>query len=413
MSRARGALTKGSRGWALRVWWQESPGSAGRRSVREHGFRTREEAQKALTRILATVDRGEQVRATGTVGEFLSWWLDLYTRSGAVRASSARKAALHVKYLTPRLGPVALARLSTSDVADCLADLRTTGRLRNAAKPLSAKTVRNVAQTLHKALADGVRHGLVTRNAAEHVALPRYERPDLRVWSREEVVEFLAARDAVRDYLAPVWRLMLATGLRRGEVLGLRWSDVDLVEGVLEVREALSGTGRHAVTDTPKTKAGRRVLTVGTSTVVALAGLRNAQEDAARRLGCPVFTHVVTDPSGARVKPETLTRRFRAAAKAAGLPVPRLHDLRHSSATLALAEGVPVHVVAGRLGHTTPVTTLSIYAHYLPRADRLAADVIERALGGDAGKWCESGASLPKTAETRSTRAALNATKTA
>jgi integrase len=413
MARARGTIRKTPHGYSFRVYWQETPGAAGRRSVREHGFRTRDEAQRALTRVLATVDRGEQVRATGTVDEFLSWWLDLYTRSGAVRASSARKAALHVKYLRPRLGALPLARLSTADVAACLADLREHGRLRNSARPLSAKTIRNVAQTLHKALADGVRHGLVTRNAAEHVALPRYERPELRVWSGEQVVEFLTYCETVRDYHAALWRLMLATGLRRGEVLGLRWTDVDLVEGVLEVRQALSGTGRHAVTDSPKTRAGRRVLTIGTSTVVALAGLRNAQEEAARRIGCEAFSHVATDLSGARIKPETLTRRFRAAAKAAGLPVTRLHDLRHASATLALAEGVPVHVVAGRLGHTTPVTTLSIYAHYLPRADRLAADVIERALAGDAGKWCESGASLPKSVTIGGTRDAIEAHETA
>lgn len=135
------------------------------------------------------------------------------------------------------------------------------------------------------------------------------------------------------------------------------------------------------MTTTPKTKAGRRNVSIDSATVIALASLQNAQDDAKARLGAWTSILVVADLDGHPIEPDTLSRRFRSVARRAKMPArTRLHDLRHSAAVLMLTQGVPIHIVSGRLGHANPSITLAIYAHFLPSADRLAADVIGDAL---------------------------------
>jgi hypothetical protein len=164
--------------------------------------------------------------------------------------------------------------------------------------------------------------------------------------------------------------------MRRGELLGLRWVDVDLVEATVTIRQARVSDGYTVTTTTPKTKAGRRTIAIDSGTVVALAYLKNQQAEAADTLALPHFELVATDLDGRLIKPYTLLDRFHAASNRAGLPKCRLHDLRHSAAAYQLEIGTPVHIVAGRLGHASPATTLNIYAAFLPTADRGASDEI-------------------------------------
>jgi len=348
-----------------------------------------------MTKVLHGIDDGDSMTVRGTVASYLNEWIETYTKSGKVKPSSASKNREHVEcHLVPRIGSIDLAKLTGADVARLYADLLTEGRVRGkVGTGLSPKTVRNIANTLHKALSDGVKWSKVSRNVADGIDLPRFERPDLDVWDATQIHHFLDYVAESGDYLGPIWRLMLVTGMRRGEVLGLHWDDVDMVDKVITIRESRVQVRGVTMTTTPKTKAGRRNVSIDSATVIALASLRNAQDDAKAQLGAWTSSLVVTDLNGQPIEPDALTRRFRSVARHAGMPPKtRLHDLRHSAAVLMLTQGVPVHIVSGRLGHANPSITLTIYTHFLPSADRLAADVIGDAL--DSLKGCEWGANL-------------------
>jgi integrase len=184
-----------------------------------------------------------------------------------------------------------------------------------------------------------------------------------------------------------MWRLLLATGLRRDELLGLTWDDVDLVGGYLSVVRSRGTTGL----DTPRTKKGRRTISLDAETINALARWKDKHETAETTFGAWSSPFIATDLDGRPIQPQAFTRRFQAAAKKAGLSIPRLHDGRHTAATLALQAGVPIHVVSGQLGHEHVSTTLDVYAAFLPLADRDAASRIGQLLNTNDGSTQSSG----------------------
>ena len=383
--------------YAYRVQWREG---TKRRTMSASGFTTIKAAQVARRKALSDLDNGKAVTVSGTVAEYLTQWLDTYMRSGTVKRSTARVVDGHVHaHIIPHIGHIPLAKLSPAHVQKFYADLLTHGEVRHkSGRGVSPKTVRNIAGTLHKALREGVKFGVLQRNASDGVALPRWERKELQRWEAYEIGDFLRHRASHDDYLYAVWRLMFAIGLRRGEVCGMRWSDVDLMGKRVTVRTTRLEMLGEVYEETPKSRAGKRTVTIDTDTVVALAQMKNAQERAADIIGGWSSEYVATELDGKPIKPEALTRRFQSASKAAGLPVIRLHDVRHSSATLQLNEGVPVHVVSGRLGHSTPSTTLNVYAAFLPSADGLAADVMGDKLTALTGDACANPcANLPET----------------
>jgi integrase len=373
MNRATGKVYELNGKWAYRVQWREA---GERRSKSASGFPTKGKANAALREVLGDIDKGLMVSPQGTVGDFLIEWLDTYTRSGAVKRSTSTACADHVhRHLIPRIGGVQLAKLSPSHIAKLYADLLTSGESRHlSGRGLSAKTVRNIAQTLKKALNDGVKFGKVTRNVAEGVDLPRYEKPELEAWTNEQLQQFLRHSALTNDYLLPIWYLLGTAPLRRGEVCGLRWNDIDFLEGVLTVRRTRLEVQGEIFEDTPKSKTSRRRVAIDSQAVIALAKFRNAQEQAAQAIGGWNSDYVLTDLDGQLIDPESLTRRFHAASKRAGVPHIRLHSLRHTWAAWALQEGVSVHVVAGRLGHSDAGFTLRTYAPFMPHQDRETAD---------------------------------------
>jgi integrase len=377
MTKGRGTVERRQGSWSYRFSYTDT--ARKRHSVRRQGFATKHDAQVALAAHLNRVDNSRtQVNDRTLTGDYLRSWLAAYVRSGSRKATTVEVVSTHVNaYLIPRIGLVPIGKLTATVIAGLYSDLQTDGHTgKNGTGGLSAKTVRNIAGTLHKALTDGVKRELLARNPAANVDLPRAIRPELNVWDEQQVSQFLSHVMETGDPCAPLWRLLLATGLRRGELLGLTWADVDLVDGSVAVRQSRTVKG----IDSPKTKRGRRTIALDPDTIVELAQLKNAQEQAAAELGGWTSPFIATDLDGRAIQPLAFTRRFQAAAKRAGLPVPRLHDGRHTAATLALQNGVPIHVVSGRLGHEKVSTTLDVYAAFLPTADRLAADTIGRLL---------------------------------
>jgi integrase len=256
----------------------------------------------------------------------------------------------------------------------------------NGRRPLSPTTVHRILATLNAALSYGVRKRRLERNVAALADRPRAARTELHVWTAEELGQFLERISDQR--LAPVFTLLATTSLRRGEALGLRWSDLDLVEGRLAVRQTLLAINSHIQFGEPKTNRSRRTVDLDPATVAILKAHRKAQleERAEAGLGRPRRDELAfTDDMGEPLHPNAVTRTFTKLVTEAGVPQIRLHDLRHTHATLALQAGIHVKVVSERLGHSSVSITLDVYSHHVPGLQREAAEKVAALIPGLGG----------------------------
>ena len=234
---------------------------------------------------------------------------------------------------------------------------------------LAPATVIRVHATLHRALRDAVRWGQLNENVASRADPPKQKNglSNVQTWTVEQLRTFLRFVRDEHDRL--LWVLLAMTGMRRGEVLGMRWQDIDLDESVLAVRETVVNISGRKELSTPKTSRGRRVVALDVETVDAL---RSAWECGGRPLSGRIFQ----DKNGEIMNGCSVSKRFGVLAAAAGLPRIRLHDLRHTHATLALQLGIHPKVVSERLGHSTVAFTLDVYSHAMPHMQAEAADRI-------------------------------------
>lgn len=282
-----------------------------------------------------------------------------------------RYEAMSEQYLLPHLGRVPLRSLTSTDLERLYARLLASGARDDG--PLAPKTVLNVHQIIRKALGDALRKGLVVRNVAVAVDPPRVTAsPEQRCWNEDQLRRFL--HEAKQHRLYPALRLAAMTGMRRGEVVGLRWSDVDLDGARLAVRRTASCAGYTVHVTTNKTPTSRRAVDLDAETVTVLRAWQNAQADELGGSSELVFTN----RRGSLLHPHVLSQSFERVTRTAGLPRIRFHDLRHTHATLLLKAGVPLKVVSERLGHSTPAFTMTVYQHVLPGMQRDAADLFAR-----------------------------------
>jgi integrase len=274
-------------------------------------------------------------------------------------------------YIMPRLGDIPLQRLTTARVGAFYGDLVASGG--KGGRPLSPKTVRYVHTTLRRALRDAMADGLVVRNVAAQARPPRARRVEMHTWTAAEVGAFLASVREDRLYAA--WLLLATLGLRRGELLGLRWTDVDLTTGRIAIRSTLVMVDGKPAMAEPKTAKGRRSLTLAPEVLETLRAHR-ARQVAERLSWGASYTDsdlVITTEDGRPFHPETLSGLFVRQAKRAGLPPIRLHDLRHSVASVLLARGVHPKVISEMLGHATIALTLDTYSHVIPSLQKRRA----------------------------------------
>jgi integrase len=360
----------------------DEPRADGRRRQRSKGgFRTRKDAERYLREQLVSLDAGTYMAPHKlTVATYLAeHWLPAMQARG-LRPSTLARYESHVRCaITPALGRLPLQALMPTHLNKLYGDLRTAGR--------APKTIRNIHGVMSKALADAERWGLVGRNVARRADVPALVRPKLRVWSPEQIRAFLAA--VASDRLFAAWLLAATTGMRRGELLGLRWEDIDLDAGVVRVAQARVRAGNQVVAGEPKTARGRRTIALDPATVAALRQHRKRRAKD-RLLAGSSYTNsdlVFTMPDGSPIHPNRFSLWFRRRVRAADLPAIRLHDMRHSYATAGLAAGVPPKVISERLGHATVAFTLDTYTSALPAMDKSAADVVaELILGTDKAK---------------------------
>ncbi len=357
----------------------------GRRVRRSIYGRTKTEVRERMQAALRDVQRGIAVAdERWTVGRFLEQWTDGLDER--VRPSTARRYRDLVRlHLLPEIGDVRLHRLTPQHVQSVLQRLGTKG--------LSRQTVAHVRAVLRTALSQAQRWDLVARNVAALADPPRVPDRHVDVLTPDDAGALIAAVQGGR--LDALVTLVLYTGLRQGEALGLRWSDVDVDGGLLTVRLALQrvfpreGASRLELVE-PKTRKSRRPVPFPPVVADALRVQRARQAE--DRLGAglhwrePIPGLVFTTHHGTPLDGRTVTAQFQMALGRAGLPRRRFHDLRHGCATLLLAAGTDLKVVSQLLGHSTIALTANTYTGVLPALQREASDRLAVLLSGQGGE---------------------------
>ena len=371
----RGHVHRRGKTWAFVVDVGPDPSSGSRRQRTKGGFHTRKDAQQALAQVIRDLGKGTYVdNDPQTLGEWIERWLP--SMASKIRSSTLRDYQQGLERVVGRLGHIRLQALRPLHIEELYAALLTDGHRYGGG--LAPKTVRNVHIALRRSLADAERFGLVQRNVAALVKPPSPERRELETWTADEVRTFLESVAAHR--LGAAYRLLAATGMRRGEVLGLRWACVDLDTGRLLINRSLTLVRDELVWSSPKTPRSRRSLALDEKTVTALREHRRRQTEERLALGESWHDNdlVFCDQAGGELHPNQFSRGFTSAGRRAGVRPIRLHDLRHTWATLALQAGIHPKVVSERLGHATTSITLDVYSHVQPELDAQAAATVAR-----------------------------------
>ena len=340
---------------------------------------TKRDAERTLRQVLLSLEQGSYVKPNKiSLGELLRQWLKDYASMNTTDRTQESYTSIVGRHLIPALGRVSLIELQAQHIqsyyAKKLADGRADGK-----GGLSARSVVYHHRILSSALDYGVKMGLVVRNVAKVVQPPRVARVTMRTLSPEEVSRFLdVARDT--DYYV-YFATLLYTGVRRGELLALRWRNLDLGSGKLSVVETAYrlGSGEYRIKE-PKTAQSRRSVILPPSLVELFRVYRFDQELLRIQLGVGLEADdfVFIRPDGSPVNPNAITLAFRRIIKRAGLKEIRIHDLRHTHASLMLKAGIHPKVVSERLGHANIGITLDLYSHVLPGLQEAAAEKFDR-----------------------------------
>lgn len=355
--------------WTYRLA-RTDPDTKQRKFVTRGGFASKAEAQRAHDDAKRALSQGGSLRTREqTLGDYLAGWLVEAERS--LKPTTMRDYRRHVDVeIIPALGKTPLSRLRVSHVADFVSALDRAGR--------GATTVRRIHATLRSALSDAHARGLIDSNPAilprKMRALPKVEPKRVQPWEPDEAARFLDAVAAHR--LGALFEIAILTGMRRGELVGLRWADVDLAARKLTVRVQLVQVNRDVIEQTVKTKAGQgRVLMLSDRAVAALVAWQIAQQGERTHAAEAWLDsgRVFTMEDGRALRPNYPRQLFIALRERAGLRRQRFHDLRHLFASLALSSGEDMGVVAKLMGHSTSQITRDLYAHLIGDRARLAA----------------------------------------
>jgi len=373
----RGHLRERSPGhWAIVIDVRDP--QTGKRKRRWHSFEgTKREAQVECARLLTEIKNGTSVDPSRmTVAAFLERWIEHMEGQVSPR-SHERYAELCRKNLAPLLGGLMLTKLQPAHISQAYAKALASGR-RDGAGGLSARTVTHMHRVLREALQQALRWQLLARNPADAVKPPKVERKQMSVLDVEAAIELLeAARET--PLFVPIM-LGVRCGLRRGEVVALRWRNVDLERGQISVVASAEQTDQGVREKEPKNGKGRTIVLSATE-VEEMRGHRRRQAESLLALGVRLTDdhHVVAREDGQALQPRSLTHAFVKFVRRHGFQI-RLHDLRHSHATHMLASGVHPKIAQERLGHSSVGITLDLYSHVLPGMQAEAVSKVDAAL---------------------------------
>jgi len=376
----RGHIRKrGQRSWAIVIdLGRDVEGKRRQKWHTVHG--TKRQAEKELARLLHELEHGIYVEPHRmTVGEYLEKWLSDYAAAAVAPKTYERYAEICRNHLVPALGAVPLTKLQPLQIQSYYSKAqREVGPM---GRKLSKQTVLHHHRILRSALKQAVKWQLVVRNPADAVEPPSPDRREMIALDEQDTATLLKLADGSRLYAAML--LAVTTGLRRGEILGLHWADLDLEKATLSVRHAVEQT-REAGTrlKSPKSKKSNRTVALLEICIPTLRRHKAAQGEEKLRAGADYTDRglVFAGEDGEIWSPDTFTKAYRDLVRRTAFEHVRFHDLRHTHATQLLRQGIHPKVVSERLGHSTIALTLDTYSHVLPGMDENAAAKLDVAL---------------------------------
>jgi integrase len=370
---------RGERSWELKFDLGGDP-ATGKRLTRYHSFKgTKREAQVELIRLMAAAADGNYVDpAKTTLSEFFDRW-EAWAATQVSAKTLERYKDLAAHHIRPLLGGSRVQRLKAINFAELY------GKLQKA-KPegagLAPRTVGHVHRLLHRVFGQAAKWGIVANNPVQGADPPRVTRTEIEILSSSELAGVLQKLRGHRLY--PVAVVGLATGMRRGEIVALRWADIDLDAGFIRVERSLEETKAGLSFKEPKTKAGRRTVSIPPSVTSKLRAHWKAQQE--RRLALGLGKAGPDDlafprPDGSIWPPDRLSSNWAKTVISMKLPKVTFHALRHTHVSQLIAEGLDVVTVSRRIGHSSPTVTPNVYAHLFGNPDERAAAAVESALG--------------------------------
>ena len=341
--------------------------------------KTQKECKEKLQRAIKENAKVDTIRAEQyTVGRWMDVWFENCAKI-KVRPSSHKTYQGYIdNHIKPSIGKIPLGKLSSLDLQKLYKRLLSGGRVervesKKQPKGLSAKTVRNINQVISSAMDFAIDQKLIVTNPTDGCALPKLEHREMKTLPTEQLASFL--HEAKESGVFELYYIELATGLRRGELLGLKWEDIDLERGTIQVRRQIARIDGEVVEAPLKTKNSYRSVSIGHDAVEILKEQRRKTNS----------EYVFPSSTGGPISPDSILHMLHRVLKRAGLPRIRFHDMRHTFATVALQNGVDIKTVSGMLGHYSAGFTLDTYAHVTTQAQRQAADTMANILSDAVG----------------------------
>jgi integrase len=372
---------RGQKSWEIKFDLCRDP-VTGKRRIRYQTVKgVKAQAEAELARLLAKANDGSYIDpCKTTLAEFFDQWLRDWATTNVSPKTLKRYQGLIRNQICPHLGDVRIQKLRPVHLNELYSKLLRAGGIDRAdparRRALSARTVGHVHRVLHRALSHAVRWDIVQQNVADSVTPPRVEGTEIEILTQDQVDAVLGS--LCGSALYPIVITALATGIRRGELLGLRWQDVDLDNARLRVERSLEETRAEGLRfKSPKTKHGRRTISMPGAAVAELRKHRKAQQERYLALGLgkvPAEALIFPACEGKPRHPDGLSKQFTAMMWRIDLPV-TLHALRHTHASQLISGGVDVLTISRRLGHGSPAITLSVYGHLFSNTDDRAARI--------------------------------------
>jgi integrase len=397
----KGHIRQRSKGsWEIAIDIGKDPSTGRRRQHFETVRGCKADAQKRLHQLLLSVEQGSFVRPSRlTLAQFLEEWLQSYVVLNCSPRTKTSYEMIIRRHIISELGSIPLSQLEPRHLQAFYSQQKAEGRVDGNGQ-LSPRTVRYCRSLLAEALGHAVKMGLLSHNAAQATEAPRLDHKVMPILATEDVPRFLEAAQKTAYYM--LFYLLLHTGVRRGEALALRWKNIDLglaslgVSAYLSVVETVYKMNGTYVIKEPKTSGGKRRIALSPSLALVLRQHRGEQQGQRALLGKPLTNDdfVFAHPDGTPLDPSTVSHAFNKTIQKAGLPHIRLHDLRHTHASLLLQAGVHPKIVQERLGHSSIRVTLDTYSHVMGGLQEAAAQRFDDFLSARAAESTDVGKML-------------------
>jgi integrase len=372
----RGTIIKRGNSYRIKISLGKDPNTSKYLSHFETVNGSKKDAEKRLNEVIHQLENGAFTKpGKVTVGEYLAQWLKTYAYPNLAPHTAEGYDSIVSNHLVPVLGNVLVSQLRPDMIQRYITD-KLSQRKAHGQGVLSARTVRHHIICLHTALENAVKMGMIIRNPVDAISIPRAERHEMRTMNETDIHIFLEMARPTQYYA--LFYTAIFTGMRRSELLALRWQDVDLSMLQISVNRSLHQVkGGRIIFRQPKTDKSRRAVALTPSTASLLNEYRDSQNAIRLSLDYPLLTDddlVFSQHDGKPFLPNTVTHNWIKLARRSGLKGIRLHDARHTHASLMLKQGVHPKIVQERLGHSSIQITLDTYSHVAPGLQKAAAN---------------------------------------